>query len=304
VKEYQSVFKRVEKKYLLSEAQYMALRQLLEDHMKADRYANNTICNIYYDTPDGRLIRASLEKPVYKEKLRMRSYGTPDQKSVVFIELKKKFDGVVYKRRADLPLWEARDYLRGTGRPEEAGGKEQILREIDWFMQFYGNIRPAMFLAYDRSAFCGKENAELRLTFDSRIRYRTEALDLTAGVWGKDLLEPGQRLMEVKLEGAMPLWLSEALAGLSIYPASFSKYGKAYLKELERRNVTDGERQTADEKRTGPEEKTAGEKRTAVEEQTADERRTAGKKQVSGENGAAGGLQNGERKTGGGRICA
>lgn len=228
---YQSTFKRVEKKYLLSEAQYMELRLRLEEHMRPDQFAKSTICNIYFDTPDSRLIRTSLEKPVYKEKLRLRSYGTPDSGSKVFIELKKKYKGVVYKRRADMRLCQAEDYLYRGLRPEDAhnASETQIFREIDWFLQFYEEIGPAMYLSYDRAAFSGREDAQLRMTFDTNIRYRTEALELMDGIWGAELLETGQRLLEIKIPGAMPLWLSHLLSELQIYPSSFSKYGKAYM---------------------------------------------------------------------------
>lgn len=229
--EYQSVFRRVEKKYLLGEAQYMALRQRLEDFMKADQFAQNTVCNIYFDTPDYRLIRRSLEKPVYKEKLRLRSYGTPEAGSTVFLELKKKFKGVVYKRRVDLTLSAAEAYLYGGVRPEGTGCEEQILKEIDWVLKYYGQVRPVMYLSYERSAYCGKGEPGLRITFDTNIRYRREELSLESGPRGAQLLTEGSRLMEIKMPESMPIWLSQLLSELEIYPRSFSKYGQAYLAE-------------------------------------------------------------------------
>lgn len=229
MKDYQSTFQRIEKKYLLDEKQYMALRQGMEPWMQADSFAKSTVCNIYFDTPDSRLIRTSLEKPVYKEKLRLRSYGTPEAQSAAFVELKKKYKGIVFKRRIDMNYHEAEEYLYKGIEPEVKGESEkQILREIDWFLEYYEAIQPAMYLSYDRSALCGKEDKGLRITFDTHILYRTQALDLAAGVWGSELLRPGQRLMEIKALGAMPLWLSSQLSELQIYPASFSKYGKAF----------------------------------------------------------------------------
>lgn len=226
----QAIFKRYEKKYLLDEGQYQALRRMLAEQMQPDAYAETDICNIYFDTPDSRLIRTSLEKPVYKEKLRLRSYGTPKGGDKVFIELKKKYKGVVYKRRAVLPLCEAENYLYSRIPPRR---QTQILKEIDWFLGFYPGLQPALYLGYHRLALRGIDDASLRITFDGDICYRKEQLLLEAGMRGDLLLKQGQRLMEIKMEGAMPLWLSHMLNLLQIYPISFSKYGRCYLLELE-----------------------------------------------------------------------
>ena len=71
----QNCFERYEKKYFLSPEQQRQLLQAIGSHVKMDFYGRYTISNLYYDTPDWRLIRTSLEKPIYKEKLRVRSYG-------------------------------------------------------------------------------------------------------------------------------------------------------------------------------------------------------------------------------------
>jgi len=224
----QDVFKRYELKYLLNEVQYQVLMRESADHLTADEFAAATIANIYYDTDDFRLIRASIEKPVYKEKLRLRSYGIPKEESKVFLELKKKFKGVVYKRRIDLPFLEAQAYLLEGIRP---AADSQILREIDWFRRTYP-LLPKAFIAYDRAAWRGREDPGLRLTFDQNIRCRESCLDLSRGNWGRPLLTPGQRLLEIKISGAMPLWLARLLNRLDIYPASYSKYGACYKKYL------------------------------------------------------------------------
>ncbi len=184
----QTVFQRHEKKYLLDREQYTALRDRLSPRMQEDRYGSYTIGNIYYDTPDYRLIRASLEKPVYKEKLRLRSYGTPDSQSPVFLELKKKFDGVVYKRRAVLTLDQAEEFLSDRVYP---GGQEQILHEIDWAVGFY-RPEPKVFIGYDRIALCSEEDPELRVTFDTGLRWRDTALDLSKGDWGAPIRRDGK----------------------------------------------------------------------------------------------------------------
>lgn len=221
--EYKDVFQRYEKKYLLSAEQYHGLMQAIRGRLERDAFYESTICNIYFDTPDHRLIRDSLEKPVYKEKLRLRSYNVPGDGDTVFVELKKKFKGVTYKRRVPMKHGEAVQYLSG-----ERAGDGQICSEIDWMMKCYPGIRPSMFISYDRKAFRGVEDDALRITFDSRILWRDEELDLTRGAWGESLLEPGQRVMEIKMADAMPLWLADALDVQSIYPTSYSKYGGAY----------------------------------------------------------------------------
>ncbi len=230
MKEYQDVFKRYEKKYLLDGGTFRELFTRLQEYMKPDRYGNTTVCNIYYDTPDHRLIRTSLEKPVYKEKLRLRSYGVPQKDAAVFVELKKKYKGVVYKRRIGMPLQEAERFLNCG---ENAVRKTQIEKEIGWVLGYYPRLAPAMFLSYDRIAAICAENPNLRITFDSRILWREDALDLSAGAWGRQLLQPGQRIMEVKIPGSMPLWLARLLDEYQVYPASYSKYGNAYLASLE-----------------------------------------------------------------------
>jgi hypothetical protein len=235
---YQETFKRYEMKYLISEMNYKQLRQILQGRLKADKYGMTTICNIYFDTPDRKLIRTSLEKPVYKEKLRLRSYGTPTERDTVFIEIKKKYNGVVYKRRESMELTEAERYLY-DGNP--IGKDTQIMKEIDWFLKYYRNLEPAMYISYDRVALYGAEEPELRITFDSNLLFREEELLLECGGWGSPILAEGQRLMEIKIPGAMPLWLSHILDELDIYPVTFSKYGKGYLNSLQTVTATKGE---------------------------------------------------------------
>lgn len=220
----QTVFKRYEKKYLLSRGQYDALLSQLQEKMTQDAYGEHTICNLYFDTPEYDLIRTSIEKPVYKEKLRLRSYGVPSAEDQVFIELKKKYKGVVYKRRVAVPLKEAADYLLGGKRPS---ADSHVLSEIDWFQSTY-HVVPKVFIAYERCAWYSNEDPGLRVTFDRGIRFRETALDLAFGDWGQALLEEDRVLMEIKIPSAMPLWLSRCLSELKIYPVSFSKYGVCY----------------------------------------------------------------------------
>ena len=221
---YQAVFKRKEVKYLLTEAQLAALRPVMETHMEPDAFAHSSISNLYYDTPDFRMLRRSQEKPVYKEKLRLRSYGIPDEETQVFPEIKKKAEGIVYKRRVSMPYGDAIRYL-SRRRPCEY---VQIFQDLNWMLISYGSLAPRIFLSYERDSWKGREEPSLRLTLDREILWRTEALDLRRGAWGEPLLEPNQVLMEVKISNAAPLWLAEALSENGIFPISFSKCGRAF----------------------------------------------------------------------------
>lgn len=236
---YQNTFKRYELKYLITKEQKEMLQQVFQQYMKADEYGKSTICNIYFDTPDSLLIRRSLEKPVYKEKLRVRSYGTATGDSTVFVELKKKYKSVVYKRRVSVREHEAMDYLcKGKPLPIQ----NQITEEIDYACEFYKNLEPAVFLSYEREAFYGKYDRELRITFDENILWRDTDISLCAPTYGTPILQPGFSLMEIKIAGAMPLWLAELLSECRIYKTSFSKYGNAYLAMMQRNEYNGGKK--------------------------------------------------------------
>ena len=222
--EVQTSFRRYEKKYLLTPRQHEALLRGVRGYMTEDAYGRYSICNVYYDTEDFSLIRASLDKPYYKEKLRVRSYGTPESQDRVFVELKKKAGGVVYKRRVQLAAGLVPRYLGGDLALSPGG---QISREIEWFQRFH-RTQPRVFIGYDRTAFAGTEQSALRMTFDTNLRWRTDALDLRAGSGGAPLLPPDRILMELKIPGAAPLWLCGLLSDVRAYPVSFSKYGVCY----------------------------------------------------------------------------
>lgn len=223
-----TVFKRQEKKYLLSEAQCQSFLTAISKYMQPDEYGEYSICNVYFDTENDDLIRRSIEKPVFKEKLRVRSYGVPTAEDRVFLEIKRKCRGVVYKRRVAMTCAQMQMYLDTGAHP---WSQSQIFSEIDWFMHFYAPV-PKLFLAYDRIAFRGVAEPSLRVTFDKSIRYRRTALSLSAGDGGEHLLPQGQYIMEIKTDGAMPLWLCEILSTAQIYPTSFSKYGNIYKKQI------------------------------------------------------------------------
>lgn len=222
--ENQMVFERYELKYLMSRRQQEEILRAMEPHMKPDRFGHSSICNIYYDTPDFRLIRHSLEKPVYKEKLRVRSYGPAGPEDPVFVELKKKYREVVYKRRIVLPQARTAVCLGGAAPLPDS----QIGREIACVLEFYRALAPAVFLSYERDAYVDRCAGTFRVTFDDAIRYRQTGLTLDSGTGGRPLLAPDQVLMELKTAGGLPLWMARALSGQKIYKTSFSKYGAAY----------------------------------------------------------------------------
>lgn len=221
-------FKRYEKKYLLSAEKYEKLFARLQGMIEPDEYFASTVCSIYYDTPDFELIRNSIEKPIYKEKLRVRSYNAATEDSKVFVELKKKYKGVVYKRRVSMKAKEAEDYLALRAK---APKDSQIVHEIDWFLKVNKPV-PQVFIACDREAYVAKDDPELRITFDKNIRWRDCDLSLTMGDYGESVTKPGEVLMEIKIPDAAPLWLAELLSELEAFPTSFSKYGTAYKNEI------------------------------------------------------------------------
>lgn len=220
------VFQRYEIKYLLDREQKEAVICAITEHMDPDSYGRSTIRNLYYDTDTYRLVRRSLERPIYKEKLRVRSYHTAKPDDEVFIELKKKYQSVVYKRRINMREREAADYMAGK---IPAPNPCQITDEIDYFRRFYETLAPRVFLSYERDAFYEKNGSGFRMTFDENILWRTTDLSLEAGIYGENILKPGQTLMELKSPGAIPLWMVDVLGGLRLQKISFSKYGSAYM---------------------------------------------------------------------------
>lgn len=221
---YQNVFQRYEIKYLITKQQKKEILNSIQEHIEEDAYGRSTICNIYFDTPDYLLIRRSIEGPIYKEKLRLRSYGIADSNSEVFVELKKKYKSVVYKRRVKMNEAEAVQYLNGGLTQKES----QITHEIDYFIKSLPNLAPTVFLSYEREAFYAKDDTEFRITFDENILWRKEDVSLCKGIYGTPILDEGMVLMELKVAHAIPLWMIKVLSANKIYKTSFSKYGRAY----------------------------------------------------------------------------
>lgn len=231
--EYTDTFQRVEHKYLLERQEANELYKLIKDHLVDDVYPSYSLHNVYYDSADNVLIRRSLEGPCYKEKIRVRSYGEPDSDKPAYIELKKKYDGIVYKRRIQVKEGEINECMA-----KDHELNSQIGNEIAYVRDFY-DVQAKMFIGYDRRAFAGKDEDDVRITFDTNIRYRLDHLSLHDDHPDEYLLDKNKILMEIKVMDRYPLWLSHALNKMKLTRTSFSKYGTIYahLIEKERENV-------------------------------------------------------------------
>ncbi|MFC0211409.1 polyphosphate polymerase domain-containing protein [Paenibacillus chartarius] len=240
------VFNRYENKYMLDEQSFRTIHDKLLQYMELDEYNRKhtfySISNIYFDTNDHALIRKSLMKPKYKEKLRLRAYGVPEPGAKVYLELKKKVYGIVNKRRTALRTEEAYDFVRTGHKPELAPYMNgQVLNEIEYFLQRY-DLAPKVYLAYDRIAMFSKESRDLRITFDCNIRSRRTDLRLESGDHGEPLMEDGFWLMEVKAEKTIPVWLAHMLSEHRMFRTSFSKYGNEFMKMRTMQQQLKGER--------------------------------------------------------------
>lgn len=219
-------FERYETKYLMSAEQFKGFIKDYGHMLTPDDYPESLIQNVYYDTPNYRLIRESIDKPVYKEKLRLRAYNEIDDSGIAFLEVKKKYDGIVYKRRETMNLATAVNIVENRKEvPEDAS---QIEKELAWFVKFYGRLVPAMYLSYNRVAKVHKEDPAIRVTFDYNITFRNREVDLRRGSYGRQLLKDGEVLMEIKVPGYIPIDMVRVMEKYKIYPTSFSKYGEAY----------------------------------------------------------------------------
>ncbi len=239
-----SVFKRYEKKYMLNMKQYRETIDFLSDYMTFDKYCIDEksygLLNIYYDTPDNILIGRSVQKPIYKEKLRLRSYFLPENDdSRVFFEIKQKYDGCVTKRRAVMTYGEAK-YLSETGNAPAIKNASyidnQVAKEISQMFVRYPGLAPSVFVSYSRMAMFGKQDRELRVTFDKEIIVRHNNPTFDYGLDGESILPDNSILMEIKIPNCLPLWLAHYLSENSIFNTSFSKYGKEYEYRILGRN--------------------------------------------------------------------
>ena len=260
----QSIFKRYENKYLVSKEQFFTIMEELPRYMTPDRYGEYLIQNLYYDTEGWDVIRASIEKPSFKEKLRLRCYGEINQARMLFLELKKKYNGVVYKRRLPIPVnTDAGETVRDTvlngisgaiscgssnavktGIPYAVSSSipnalitgisgaisysnAQIAREIRYYLMSQA-VFERVYISHKRKAFVGKEDVNLRVTFDTDVRFRPDNLQFNSPGDGRAILPPDVILMEIKTPGGMPVWLARVLSYNGIFPEAFSKFGACY----------------------------------------------------------------------------
>ena len=226
----QMTFKRYEMKYMLTKEQYEIIRKEMSKYMKEDEHGHSTIQSLYFDTPDFLLIRRSIDKPMYKEKLRLRSYGVAKEDTKVFLELKKKYDSVVYKRRISTTESEALNFFKEDEKNEivDTIVDSQIKQEIKYARDLYNSLAPRVLLSYERDAFYGIDDSSFRVTFDSNVLWRDTDVNLHSGIYGNEILPEGYVLMELKTSGGLPLWMTSLLSKNKIYKTSFSKYGAAY----------------------------------------------------------------------------
>lgn len=237
------VFNRFEHKYMLDKKTFFKVLKIMDEHMVIDNYNTDhkpyTIANIYFDTSDDYLIRTSLSKPVYKEKLRLRAYGVPSDNSNVYLEIKKKFKGIVNKRRTTLKLDEAYNFaLTGNAPEKKEYMNAQVVQELEYFFKIY-DLYPKLYLAYDRIAYFEKDNSDLRISFDMNIRSRRYDLKLELGSYGEKLLDDDIYLMEIKTSLSKPLWLTNMLSEFDIKRMSFSKYGTEFSKMVNMSNKSE-----------------------------------------------------------------
>ncbi len=227
-----TIIDRMEQKYFISFNDYDKLMNRINDKLVKDKYFDERIYNVYFDNDDYDLINKSLEKPIYKEKVRLRSYSKANSNTNVFLEMKKKFDGHGNKRRVDINYLEARNYIDRNIIPDT---NKQIMREIDYVFK-KNDLKPKISLTYDRLSYAFKDDESYRITFDTNIRYSNKKLDLV-DLDDEDCLLNNGYIMEVKTLKGYPVWFIDALNDLKIYPVSYSKVGEAYLRLKERNEL-------------------------------------------------------------------
>ncbi len=236
-------FKRYEKKYILTKDMYLKMQELIAPYMEKDDFSKKEpylIRNIYLDTPNKDLIRISCDKPVFKEKIRIRKYGTyNDNIDKYFLEIKRKYDGIVYKRRVCLNKEELHDFtVKGIIPARSSSLEVQILNELKYTFALYEPI-PISFICYKRIAYISKEDSAFRLTFDFDLYSRHDDFSFDNEYHETYLLKDDSVLMEVKVPLSIPIWFSRILSLVGAVPSSFSKYGTDYKLSVRKENNYD-----------------------------------------------------------------
>lgn len=250
-------FNRVEKKYLLKKSDYDFLLSEVKRHMKKDKYFHSEVYNIYFDTDNFDFIIQSIDRPLFKEKLRARSYGGFDK---VFLEIKTKIKGAAYrddflekddfeydnnfgfKRRVLITHKDFNELLKNKTSVEELASRKieektdlQIAKEVDYIIKKF-NLKPKILIYYNRESFTGEN--DLRITFDKNLRFRHENIRFRKKSEDKSFFKNEKNIiMEIKASDAMPLWLVKTLSAAHIYPEQFSKVGKVYETLRKEQNV-------------------------------------------------------------------
>lgn len=219
---YDNTFRRVEQKYLINKETKDKLLERISNYIEEDEYFKSEISNIYFDNDNHDLLVESLEKPLFKIKVRLRSYNNGDD---VFLEIKDKVNGIVGKRRIKLSLDEFYNYINDNNIKDD-----QIMRELDYYFKLF-NLKPYIMVAYDRLSYKEINNKNLRITIDANLRSRFDNLLLEKGSYGEKYFNDDMYIMEIKALDSMPLWLVKSLSELKIYPTSFSKVGHIYEKQ-------------------------------------------------------------------------
>lgn len=233
------VFNRNELKYIVKSNVQKDLVAALKPYMCMDEFGDEegfySISNIYYDTHDYYFYQQNINRDVFRQKLRLRAYGKASLEDTVFLEIKKKYKGVVYKRRTLMKLKDAYRFLEPSVKLEDLknfdNSNPQILREIYFLKTFY-KLEPKMVLSYDRQAFQGINDPEVRVTFDRSLRSRNYDLRIEHGSYGANFVDNGMMLMEVKVGASVPLWLVRILNEFSCRRQRFSKYSACVEAEI------------------------------------------------------------------------
>ena len=229
-------FRRIEKKYIIDKKQFELIKKGIEKEMYLDPHGKSTICNLYLDTNDYSLIKHSLERPIYKDKVRIRSYNVANTKSDVYLEIKKKYDGIVSKRRIKAKLQDIYAYLNKKN--EIPNSESQVSKELDYYFKYY-DLHPTAYITYDREAYYAKNDNGFRITFDTNITARDYDLALDKGIYGKKIFEQDKILMEIKTLGGIPMWYTKMMSEYEIRPGHFSKYGATYLQIIQEKELNE-----------------------------------------------------------------
>lgn len=229
-------FNRFEKKYIMTKEIYNNVFNDMSLYLEKDTHSESlpyyTICNIYYDTVTDEVIKRSVSKPVFKEKLRLRCYCNGKDSDIAFLEIKKKFDGFVNKRRTKITVGEAHNLIDNKVLPlKKSYHNTQVLNEIYHYVKDK-ELVPRVVISYDRMAYTDKVNRDVRVTFDTNITSRRDHLMLSRTNDDQMILGKNYVLMEIKTSTSIPLWLTHILTKYDVYSNSFSKYGTEFFEYL------------------------------------------------------------------------